>query len=298
MSGEHDMDTPIDEALLMGGDGMDDENDVADEQEDGEDQGEASGEKADDKTAADEKHEDKNEQREQFIPRTRFDKVYADLKDAERRLAEMEASGTQEAKPQAKAEEKREPTNESGEIDIKALRKQAKEAFLEGDLDKASEIESTIDEEIERRAEERAINRMRADTEKKTVETTVAEIITAYPALDSNSKDADADAIILVRAKRDAYMEKGMSFPVALRKASEDVAKRFGWDKPADEGDAAADDRRQKAVLRGIKTEQSIPPTGGGVGNRAQEPKKDMKGVTQNEWEKMSPADRERALAA
>lgn len=160
-------------------------------------------------------------------------------------------------------------------VDIKALRRKAKEAFLEGDLDKSDAIESQIDEEIQRRAETAAINRINKQQYEKFITGVVSEIEAQYPML--KPEGGSRIAINAVKTTRDEYIEQGLDFAEALRKASEDVAKEFGWKKPdpnteSDDTNKEKEDPRKKAAIeRGVKNSESpdnVAHATGSAGNR------------------------------
>ena len=125
---EEDLDTPIDESMLRG---EDQKEEVVEEKE------------AD--TTAQEVVEEKEvddkpkPERDQMIPRSRFDEVYRQAKEREEENERLRAL----------LEEKKNPAVTP---DSKSMRHEAYQAMIEGDSDKYGEISEQIDREIMARA--------------------------------------------------------------------------------------------------------------------------------------------------
>ncbi len=258
-----DLDQPVDETLLMGEQG--------EEQQDSDDGGE---DQADTPAVEDKPTEDDMP----VVPRARFNEV-----NEERKALKVEVE-------QLKASQQVEQRQESA-IDMKALRRQATEALLDGDMDKHDELQDKMQAEILRQAEVQAEARMAQRTEYSNFQAKAAALATEFPVLDAEA--GNPEAISMVIELRDAYIAKGMDMTKALETAARKVAPLFGGKQTAGE----PDERTLKAVKRGVETSESIPPQGAGVGNRAQPPKASNQ-VSQSDWERMSPSDRERMLSA
>lgn len=285
-----ELDTPVDEALLMGEDvegeqeqdapeGDDTDNDVtaAEEAKD-----------AEDVEQEPEAKDDKPEPREeQYIPKARFNEVNEKRKALEEEVAALRAQ-LEQGKEAPKADTK----------DVKALRREATEALLEGDMDKYDVLQDQIEASMLSKAEERAVSRLSQRMEQEKFQQTAEVLVAKYPVLDAET--GDPEAIEMVVALRDAYIAKGMNMTQALVKAADKVGGMFGGGKPAETKsvEEKPDPRKQKAVLRGVETNNSLPNRGGGVGNRAQEPKQAVQSISQSEWDRMSPAEREKLLSA
>lgn len=229
-------------------------------------------------------------ERNPVIPRARFDEVNAKLhaereraEAAERRLAEIEAA-------------KQPPAAESA-VDIKALIKESKEAIMEGDTDRAAEIDFRIYQEQQRvaRAEAEAkFSQQLAEREAQSaMQTVFAKSIESYPFLDHRSDGANAQAIAEVVEWRDFYSAKGVPDHVALEKAVAKVAPSYAASNP--EAAPLVDTRKSNALSRNAADAAAQPPAQvAGVGNRAAPPKPKVE--SQQDWEKLSDADRESML--
>jgi hypothetical protein len=277
-----DLDTPVDEALLRGDGPV--EEDAVEAKQEAEDEIPSEDGSGEDAVAAVEQPDPPDDKKHGTVTQERFNQVYAEAKALKEKVAALESA-------QPKAEE---PQPQSVP-DIKALRSQATQALFDGETDKYNELQDKIDAEILRRAEESAEARMEERALKDSFKSTVAEVYEKYPVLRDGS--GNADAIQMVVALRDAKIAEGMSPSKALSFAADKVAPLFSAapEKPqADE--TPADPRKEKAVLRGVKTNESIPPSDVGLGNRSQPPKPSM--PSQTEWERMSQGERDKYLAA
>lgn len=330
-----DLDTPVDPKLLMGGGdagaGQNDNGDGHDGGQDGKDD-EASDLDALKKVAGDGSDADADggagggdgaadggqdagaHKNDKGVPQERFNQVWAENKAMRERLEALERGNQGDAAGDGKGD-----AGDGGNkpIDLKALRKEATQALLDGDTERHEELQEQIDEEIQRRAEQRAEQRIEARSEAKAFNDTAAALTEKYPVL--NPDTGDQEAIDLVVELRDAYIAKGMNRIDALKQAVEKIAPRFGQaagnkvdkvdagdggDKGGD-GDGGddkgsgqnADQRKVTAIDRGAKDSNRIPPGGGGVGNRAMEVRESVSDIAQDKWDSMSQAERDQILA-
>ena len=152
-----------------------------------------------------EKPEPKAE-REQVIPRARFDELNAKLhqerQERERLQAELEATRKPaEAPPQ--------------DADITAMENEFFEAMMNGEQEKAVSIRSKINAEIFARAEAASVEKVDRNLSEReavtAIERVAAEVVEKYPFLDSNSPQANRQAIDEVVEWRDFYKEKGFA---------------------------------------------------------------------------------------
>ena len=210
-----------------------------------------------------------------FVPHARFNEVNEALKtEREARIrAEERAKVLEELSPEAKAAAK---ANEPPPaVDMKALRKQRMEAMMEGDTDKALELDEQIEERVLAVATQQAEARLSQRDAKQTLDTVVAESMTAYPFLNDKGADANADAIDMVVAVRNQHMQAGKSAAEALRLAVNKVAPLYGKATPAKDVPMAsktpAEVRAALALNRNAKTALQQPAQLGTVaaGNRA-----------------------------
>lgn len=208
-------------------------------------------------------------ERNPVIPRARFDEVNAKLhaereraEAAERRLAEIEA-----AKPPPAAE---------NAVDIKALIKESKVAMMDGDLDRAAEIDFKIYQEQQRasraEADEKFSQQMAKREMQSAMQSVFAKSVEAYPFLDHRADGANAVAIAEVIEWRDFYAAKGIPGHVALEKAVAKVAPGYASADPAPA--PLVDPRKGNALARNAADAMAQPPAQvAGVGNRAAPPK-------------------------
>jgi hypothetical protein len=163
---------------------------------------------------------------------------------------------------------------------LKGLRKAAADAMMEGDIDKHLEIQEQIEGIIEERATARAIATMTQARAQTDLDTAAAEVVKAFPFLDSRSQEANPEAIEDVLLLRDSLVaRKGLSPAAALIKAAKTVAPGYapasqgatsGVDKGEGKGaDDPAANRNANALTRGAKAASTQPANPeGGKGNR------------------------------
>lgn len=285
----NDIDTPVDEALLRGDDVVDEavkedelKDEVIDDNEVVEDEQQvevtAKTEEVEEvEVTQDKEHKDK----QGFVTQERFNQVYARAKQLEEQL---EAAN----KPVEKVEEVK-------TVDIKQLRLEAKEAFLDGEDDKYNEIMDKIDAEVLRRAEQAAESRFTQRQESTSFQQKAVELATKYPVL--NDEGGNPEAIQMVIDLRDSYIAKGMGATQALEAAANKIAPLFTPKQEVAQGDKKADLRVVKAVERGIKDGEKVPAQDLGVGNRAQT-LLESRDLTQEEWDGLSDKERQARLSA
>ncbi len=140
-------------------------------------------------------------------------------------------------------------------VDIKALRRELREATLLDDESRIDELESRIDAELSRRAEAAAIHvveRRNAEQaqalEQAEIERAAASLVAKYPVLDHTKPDtANVEAIAMVQTLSAMYAQQGRSSSQALVDAVGRTAKLFGFDSADDSAtDAAA--KADKAI--------------------------------------------------
>lgn len=168
-----------------------------------------------------------------------FDKLAEARESAQRAAAERDEALRRAAELEAKLEAAKQPPKEEKpeeSVDLKALRRDRYNAMLDGDLEKALELDEKIDAEVERRrvaadseksAQERAARE--AAEQQAALDRVAKEAWAKYPALDHTSDQANADAIDFVKLKRDQLIVGGEPPDKALSKAVESAAKLFKW---------------------------------------------------------------------
>lgn len=205
------------------------------------------------------------------VPHSRFNEVNESLKaEREARIrAEERLKLLEEQKTSTKAAPEKETQHQT--IDLKALRKQRMEAMMEGDADKAETLDEQIEAEVERRATDRAMQKVEAREAERDFAGAVKETLEKYPFLDSSSKDKNQAAIDEVVEWRDFYLSKGKPPAEAIRLAAAKIAPAFQGDEeeaqPEKKDDLAAV-RRKRGLERNADAANRQPPSPGGMGNR------------------------------
>ena len=284
MDKEFDIDTPADMELLGGT--PDDEPETNEEA--GEPAAEADETQDEAPEAAETEEEAPPAKRDPVIPRARFDEVNAKLHAAREEAEQLRAALEAKASPEP-----------ASAVDVDALEDQYFEAILEGDKDKAKGLRSKINAEIYNKAEAAstaAVSASLSQREAKTsFEKAVAQTVTDFPFLDSNSPESSPEAIAEVVEWRDFYIAKGDSPASALQKAAQKVAPLYAT-ASSDTQPPVTDKRKQAAVANAAKANAAQPPrVDAGVGNRSI-PAGDSIVGNQDKWEKASEAERMRFL--
>lgn len=239
-------------------------------------------------TPDDDEPEEPQPKRDAVIPRARFDevnaKLHAEREEANRLRAELEALN-------------RSSTTQTDAIDVDTLEDQFFDAIINGEKERAKEIRAQINAEIynkARAASEEVVSTTLTQREIQSSFTKVVEqTVTDYPFLDSNSPDANAEAIGEVVEWRDFYLSKGDTPAAALQKAAAKIAPIYSKAAP----ELPTDKRKQAALATAAKASAAQPPAvEAGIGNRAIPFGDDIIG-DQAKWEKASEAERLRMLS-
>lgn len=225
--------------------------------------------------------------RDTVIPRARFDevnaKLHAEREETERLRAELNARSTPAP---------------AAAVDVDALEDEYFDALLEGDKDRAKKVRATINAEIYSRAEAASTAAAAAtitEREAKSAFTqAVEQTVTAYPFLNSQGPETNAEAIAEVVEWRDFYINKGDTPARALLKAADKVAPLYAPEKVVEPADPVplTDKRKQSALATAARVASTQPPRAdAGIGNRAI-PAGDSIVGNQDRWEKASDAER------
>lgn len=340
-----DLDTPVDEALLMGGEPdpagdeydpevlaaiVGEDNGVADaadgdtDDKPGEDGGEAQAK------AGEGEELESQRQPENTIPAERVGRVldkirvfaeqagveppdfgeavsmslddFNDLLTTQNRLKikaaaaslDLDAEPAPRQAPAAAAKPAAEP------FDIAAQERAFLEAQYAGDFDKAIEIRTAINAELQRQA----VEQVRAEAERNAAQAAQrAEQQTATQVANKIIKDnpflndADSPEMADIVAWRDVLMRRGVSMSEALAQAAEKVIPgyRYGGAPAANAPAPRADTRKAAAIARNVAAAKAQPATpDAGIGNRAAPPSPTIN--TQEDWDRLPAAERERLL--
>ena len=226
--------------------------------------------------------------RDAVIPRARFDevnaKLHAEREEANRLRAELEALN-------------RSSTTQADAIDVDTLEDQFFDAIINGEKERAKEIRAQINAEIYNKARAASEEVVSTTLTQREIQTSFAKVVeqtvTDYPFLDSNSPDANAEAIGEVVEWRDFYLSKGDTPAAALQKAAAKIAPIYSKAAP----ELPTDKRKQAALATAAKASAAQPPAvEAGIGNRAIPFGDDIIG-DQAKWEKASEAERLRMLS-
>ena len=263
---------------------------------------------------------DGDDKRESSIPRSRFDEVNERRKIAEATMArqaeELEALRAASKQGQQQQDQAEEQGAKVVEFDFEAKEGEYLDAVMEGDTDKAKsirrEINTALTTQIRQNSLAEARELVRAESQQQRVSEAAEAVISAYPLLDSTSKDADQDAIADVVDLRDTYIRRGKDPVQAMIDAANKVARMNGW-KPADENSGDGDDdsdgnntrqapkngsrtedRRAQSVSRGAAAQRNQPDIRSGVGQRVKEGTLDVSKMSDDEFERLSETEKSR----
>jgi hypothetical protein len=245
------------------------------------------------------------------------------------KLAEKQAE--QAAAPAAKKEEPPAYDFAAKRKEIATLRREANKLLLEGEEDKAGEIQDRMDaaqdeitaklqEQAESRAEQRAATRVAVALEEDRAASAIAEGFEKYPFLSDTNKDVEhnKEALDDVIMYRNRYVQDGMTISAALRKAINKVGPMYaeegadekpskGGKKREEEEDESAKASVNKTILKRIrerrlanaKIEKHQPPQTGKLGTAHRErldvTQLDVEGMTDKEWDEL-PEDIKKQL--
>ena len=271
---------------LLGG--VIDEDQTADPEPEVVEEAEPAPEVAPESKAETEEEDAPQPKRDAVIPRARFDevnaKLHAEREEANRLRAELEALN-------------RSSTTQADAIDVDTLEDQFFDAIINGEKERAKEIRAQINAEIYNKARAASEEVVSTTLTQREIQSSFAKVVeqtvTDYPFLDSNSPDANAEAIGEVVEWRDFYLSKGDTPAAALQKAAAKIAPIYSKAAP----ELPTDKRKQAALATAAKASAAQPPAvEAGIGNRAIPFGDDIIG-DQAKWEKASEAERLRMLS-
>lgn len=286
-------------------------DDPADDDDDGEaepDKKPAAEEEIDADDLADLAGEDKK--KSSMVPHARFNEVNKSWQEerAERLRLEEEVARLRGSTP--KPADKPEP--EVPAFDFDDAEKRMMIAQYEGDQDAAmairkeirvaerAELERLADERAERLYTERKAKEDAALAEKQkaqeqtALQAAAAKAVEDYPFLDSDSPEANEEAIEEVIALRDHFLSKGQSATDALMKAVARVGARYAVEEPTD---LVIDKKKAtlttEQIQRNLDREKRIPSRDAGVGERAN--KINYEALTEEQFDALPDAEKRKA---
>lgn len=152
-----------------------------------------------------------------------YEKLAEARDSAKRAAAERDEALRRAAELQAQLDAAKEPAKEpETRATVADLRRERYNALLDGDLDKAIQLDEKIEAEVQ--AQRQQVNDAAAAFAK-----VAQEAMVKYPALDLSNEKADKDAIDYVVLKRDALIVQGTPAHEALAQAVTLAAKVFRW---------------------------------------------------------------------
>lgn len=268
-----------------------DRGDVVDDEEEAEDRGDvvAGDQEEPEKETEDapeEPDEPDKDDKPTSIPTARFNEVISERNWLREQLAA--ARGTTEPQP--------EPEPEPEPFDFKAKERDYMKAVYDGEEDKALEIRGEINDALFEQASQRATQTASAQlTEQQAREAlgrTAAQVIDAYPFLNSESDVANEDAIAEVVGWRDMYMSQGKAPHEALQAAVSKVAPVYAEPEPQKED--TGKQRQAEAAKRNAQASNQQPPALGGVGSRGQSDTPNIEDMTDEEFDALSDKEKSR----
>ena len=194
----------------------------------------------------------------------------------------------------------------SQQVDLKALRRQLRDATLLEDDALIDDLESQIDAELVRVAQATAQQQFSAamaaaneQAEQRAITSTAESLIAKYPALDHTKPTANAEAIAVVQALSAMYANDRPR-ATALSDAVAKVASMFGMDggSQTDLSDAAA---KADKVIAAAKAKPKVPSSMASIPSAPAPPTDEMQAIgqmsPQQMQDKMMEMPREKILA-
>lgn len=217
-----------------------------------------------------------------MVPHARFHEVNERVKDLERQLAERDSAAQQSVT---------EASPDIAEMELKHY-----QLLLDGAEEEAVALRLEINKRIMDDAKQAAKNEILAEKKAESaraaaeeLNSVIASLEKTYPALDVNSKNADAFAIDAVNTQMQKLMAEGKSPTDALSDAVSMVAERLNI-APAGQ-QAQRNNNQQKTIVRNAKAAEMQPPRmNGGMGDRAlQHGIKPISQMSDKEFNNMDP---------
>lgn len=232
------------------------------------------------------------------IPKARFDEVNEGRK-AEKLRADAAEAELAALKAKAAPAPAPPPAAPAAEVtDLKNLRAQSRQAIAAGDMALAATLDDMIDTEVLRLAESRAAQSYAQTVQEMTLKTATSAALLEFPWLDTPE---GADVVDMIIALRDKKMAAGIDAGTALLEATRHIAPRFAPDGETAPSRASTvmeglkDTRSANALARGATDSNLQPPTTqAGIGNRTTATRVNVQTLTDEQFEKMDPAEKKR----
>lgn len=239
-----------------------------------------------------EEPEQEAEAKAPMIPKRRLDDVLAKQRKAEQEAAELR-------KQLLEAQEK---ANAQPDVDIKALSKSRNEAILDGDLDKAAELDEQIYNARTtggNSAEQLSIEEIEERVSMKLeLKTTVDTVFGQYPQFDTNSDQFDEDLNNEALVFQQAYLNQGYSPAEAVRRAADAALRVVRPDlmQSSEPKKAPVVEKRKTNVKKNVEAANSQPPklNQGESGGKSSSEMVDITKLTDEEFDALPEATRAR----
>ncbi len=245
------------------------------------------------------------------IPKSRFNQVNQQRKDAEaalelanQELARYRAQEAAAKAPPATAPAAQAPAAKASAapteapFDVEAQEEAYVAALMEGNTKGAVAIRRQINAHLQEEASARATQELSLRQSAQLLNTTAKSVSDAYPWL---NQPEGADALELILAARDRKIASGMPAHLALLEAANTIAPKFApanADTPSvdlPKGAQAKDTRPAAALARGAADSTAQPPAlQVGIGERATATRVNVAQLTEEQFEALTPAEKKR----
>ena len=229
------------------------------------------------------------ETKQHMIPKRRLDDVVAKQRKAEQELVEMrkelaEAKAAASAKPS---------------VDIRALSKLRNEAILDGDLEKAADIDDEIIASTRQEASAPVdMEAVYAEVEAKIeLKTTLTSVFSDYPEFDTESDSFDEDLNSEALVFQQAYLNQGHSPAESVRRAADAAIRVLRPELLAvKEAPKAAPKARKTNVKGNVEAANAQPPKmqQGESGGKTTDAFVDLNKLSDDEFDALPEATRAR----
>ena len=230
-----------------------------------------------------------------LIPKSRLDDEIAKRRKLEADLAELQKKHQQVETTQAQDEAFEAATKEAN-----ALLRQANEAVLDGELDKAAELQQQA--LVKMSMANKATRAQEVDTDaiysqieaKLELKHTIKDIYANYPEFNHESESADPELIERAVMYEKMYAEMGHTPAEAVRRAVEDTLKILAPEKLAPKAAPAAKKpaRDTSNLAPKIDAAKKAPPRP--QTTSAEEPTLDVRTLSDDEWDALPESTKAR----
>lgn len=285
MGKEREDETELEEDSFLGEVGDPQATDEADEGQEGED-----GEKKSDVTS----NEDPKQNR--VVPQNRFDRVVKERNEAQERLAYME-NRIREIEAVKRDNGAPEEGTDSSRKEARELRRQYREALLDGDEAKLEVIDNKLEALMAAQLEQRLLKRTEGNFEMRQARTRRAEmeqnLYIEHPIFDKDSAEFNPDAFGELSSEYQDNLRHGMPEDKALSKAMRAVVPSYVSRSTPAEAVRKERVNASRAKLDALRRQPGRPEGGSNV--RAASGVT-MDGMTEEKWRKLPQEEKNKML--